>query len=97
VRLLSGYEIVFNGTAQPPRSFKWSATHFYPILKAPGDQSNASREDSVSSILAKLSIQATVRITVPMRTSDFETECVRYSWVRSISQAKAKPRVLSDV
>ena len=88
VRLLTGYEIVFNGTGRPPRSFKY------------GNYVLSPREDPrvrVSKLLAKISIKATVRIFVPMRTADFETECERYSRVRTISQAKAKPRVLSDV
>ena len=89
VRLLTGYEIVFNGTEHPPRSFRWGITFIDLMLEVPGEDQ--------SSILAKLSIQATVRIIVPTRTADFETECERYSRVRTISQAKAKPRVLSDV
>lgn len=97
VRLLFGNEIVWDGRMKPPRSFSYEKTHCGYLRWrrfAPGEESDRAR---ISSVLAKISEEATVRIFVPTKINDFETDSEGYSLVRTDSQAKTKPRVLSDV
>jgi hypothetical protein len=96
VRLLFGYEIVLNGRMKPPHCFSYERTHgrYLERRYLPGTESKRTR---LSTVLANVSEQATVRIYVPTKIKDFESDSEGYSKVRTESQAKAKPRVLSDV
>jgi hypothetical protein len=96
VRLLFGFDIIFNGRTVPPRSFKYDKTHggYLEDRYLPDMESERSR---MSSVLAKISEKATVRIYVPTKINDFETETEGYSRVRTESQSKTKARVLCDV
>jgi hypothetical protein len=96
VRLLFGYEIVLNGRTMPPRSFSYDRTHCGYLVdrSLPDMESERSR---MSSVLAKISEKATVRIYVPTKINNFETDSEGYSRVRTESQSKTKARVLCDV
>ena len=96
VQLLFGHEIVWDGLMNPPRYFKYEKTHGGLVHKGflPYTESNTT---PWSSVLSQICIEASVRIFVPTKTNDFESECVAYSLLRSESQSKTKPRVLSDV
>ena len=98
VRLLFGYEIKTDSRAKPPRSFRYEKTHFGLLTEESEDnQGDDNLSTKMTSVLEKLSVEATVRIVVPTVTSEFEIESEGYSMVRTESQSQTKPRCLSDV
>jgi hypothetical protein len=105
VGLLFGYKIVTDGGHLPPRFFSHDKSHFGLFTETIGDDTeelqyglgNDDHRKLMSSVLAKFSQKATVRVVVPKLSSEFEMVSERFSRVRTESQSLHKPRVLNDL